>query len=351
MYDVQWTKSNARYRIICCLLSVVCCLFEVHAQSRLKKFWTKADSILTSRYYRTSYDTNYVVRPEGKLTLQLKGNQTGNSIRAKGNVKERHFKSHLTTSHKTTISIGAAYRGLSAAYSINPAKLAGFYDDYELSFNYFASRFCIDATYQRSSSLSGNIHIGDGTYRMASGDTKLKVFNITGYYIFNHRRYSVAAPFSQSYIQRHSAGSWLAGLSYQGGKVEVTEDGRGKIEAERGKSEGSDIYLSLGHFGIGGGYGYNLVLRRKWLLHISFLPTFVVYNRNNISIDGERIKTSHMRFDMLFNERAAIVYNFSSRYFAGINALANNSLFGSKHVTFHQSKWAAHAFVGMRLWE
>ena len=327
------------------LLILLSSLFSLHsaAQNRLKKLWTKADSILTARYYHTSYDTNYVVRPDGKLTLKLKGNQSGNSLRAKGTVNDLHFKSHLTTSHKTTISLGAAYRGLSAAYSINPAKLAGFYEDYELSFNYYASRFCIDATYQRSSSLSGDIHYGNDTYRMESGDTELKAFNLTAYYIFNHRRYSIAAPFSQSYIQRRSAGSWLAGLSYQGGSVKVSD------ELRESSPEIRDMCLRIGHLGIGGGYGYNLVLDKGWLLHLSFLPTFVVYNRNNIEVDGESIKASHMRFDMLFNERAAVVYNFSHRYFAGVNALANNSLFGDKNVTMHQSKWAAHAFVGVRL--
>ena len=325
------------------LVAIILSLGEVHAENRLKKLWTKADSILTERYYRTPFDTNYVVRPEGKLTLRLKGNQSGNSIRAKGTENDLRFKSHLTTSHKTTISIGASYRGLSAAYSINPAKLAGFYEDYELSFNYYASRFCIDATYQRSSSLSGTMHYGDETYRMESGDTELKVFNITAYYIFNHRRYSIAAPFSQSYIQRRSAGSWLAGLSYQGGEVKTSD------ELRENNPDVKDYRLSIGHIGIGGGYGYNFVLGRKWLLNLSVLPTIVVYNRNKISVDGERIKASHMRFDMLFNERAAVVYNFSTRYFAGVNALANNSLFGGKDVTIHQSKWAAHAFVGVRL--
>ena len=332
------------------LLFVACSMFNVqssmvHAQSRLKKVWTKADSVLTERYYKTSYDTNYVARPDGKLTLQLKANQSGNSIRAKGTANGLRVKSHLTTNHKTTISIGAAYRGISASYSINPAKLAGFYKDYELSFNYYASRFCIDATYQRSSSLSGNIHYGEETYRMRSGDTEMKALNLTAYYIFNHRRYSVAAPFSQSYIQRRSAGSWLAGLSFQGEKVKASD------ELRESNTNVRDVRLSIGHIGIGGGYGYNFVLGRKWLLHLSFLPTFVVYNHNRISVDGESIKARHMRFDMLFNERVAAVYNFSPRYFAGLNALANNSLFGGKGVTMHQSKWAAHAFVGVRLWK
>ena len=188
-------------------------LFAFHstAQSRFKRFLTKADSILTDRYYHTSYDTNYVVRPEGKLTLKLKGDQTGNGIRAKGTVHDLNFKSHLSTSYKTTISIAGTYRGLSASYSINPAKLAGFYEDYELNINYYASRFCIDASYQRSSSLSGNMTLGENSFRMESGEADMKVFNITGYYVFNHRRYSVSAAYNQSYIQRRSAGSWLAG--------------------------------------------------------------------------------------------------------------------------------------------
>ena len=332
----------------------------LHAQSRLKKVWSKVDSVLTDRYYKTSFDTNYVNRPDGKLTLKLKGNMTGYSLRSKGTVEDVRFRSHLSTDHKTTISIGAAYRGISAAYSINPAKLRGFYDDYELSFNYYASRLCVDATYQRSTSFSGSINYGDEKYRLESGDTQLKIFNITAYYIFNHRRYSVAAPFSQSYIQKRSAGSWLAGLSYQGGKIEATEEGIKKMDEEREKMgkppvtedmDGKRLHLGIGHLGIGGGYGYNLVLRKKWLFHLSFVPTIVVYNHNSITVDGERVKVSHLRFDMLFNERAAIVYNFSPRYFIGINALANNSLFSGKHVTFHQSKWDAHAFIGMRLWE
>ncbi len=317
----------------------------VFAENRVKKLLIRADSILTKRYYKSSQDTNYVVRPEGRLTLKLSANQSGNSLRAKGTQNDVPIKSHLTTRHKTTISIGAAYRGISLSYSINPAKLAGLYKDYDLNINFYSKRFCLNANYQHSSSLSGNIYYGDDTYRMNSGDTEMKVWNITAYYIFNHRRFSIAAPFSQSYIQRRSAGSWLAGISYQGGKVKPTD------ELKENHPEFRDVRLSIGHIGIGGGYGHNFVFGRKWLLHLSFLPTFVVYNRNNISVDGERLNVGHMRFDMLFNERVALVCNFSPRYFAGINAVANNSFFGTKSIAMHQGKWAAHAYFGMRLWK
>ena len=317
----------------------------LRAESRVKKLWTKADSILTTRYYRTPYDTNYVVRPEGKLTLKLRGNQTGNSVRAKGTVRDVYFKSHLSTSHKTTISIGGAYRGLAASYSINPAKLKGFYDDYELNISYYASRFCIDASYQRSSSLSGDMTFGENTLRMQREEANLKVFNITGYYVFNHRRYCVSAAYNQSYIQRRSAGSWLAGLSYQGGHIRTSD------ERKELRPDDPDVSIYVGHLGIGGGYGYNLVIGKKWLLNLTLLPTFVVYNRNKLTINGESQHAGRMKFNMLLNERAAVVYNFSQRYFVGLTGVATNSLFVDDAVTVHQSKWVAHAFVGVRLWK
>jgi len=316
---------------------------EAQAKGKLKQKLLRLDSVLAVRYFHTSYDTNYVVRPEGRLTLKLKVNQTGNSIHAKGTVKDVYSKANLHTRHKTTISLGASYRGISAAFSLNPAKMGGIYKDYELNVNYYGSRFSLDASYQRSSSLSGDVE-RNGPQRLEEGDVNMKVFNIAGYYVFNHRRFSFPAAFTQSYVHRRSAGSWLAGISYQGGTIKTTEDFR-----ER-HPEANDMRLSVGHLGIGGGYGYNLVLRKKWLLHLSLLPTFVVYNRNKITVNGESRHASGIRFNMLFNERAAIIYNYSPRYFAGLNAVMNNSLFTDKNVIINQNKWVVRAFFGVRLW-
>ena len=69
-----------------------------------------------------------------------------------------------------------------------------------------------------------DIEYGNEEKSMESGDVAMKMLNVVGYYIFNHRRFSYSAAFTQSYIQRRSAGSWLAGFSYQGGSIETTED-------------------------------------------------------------------------------------------------------------------------------
>lgn len=303
----------------------------------------RLDSALTARYYRTPYDTNYVVRPEGKLTLKVRLNQTGNDFHAKGTVNEMYSKADLRTSHKTTFSVGAIYRGIGVGLAINPAKMSGAYKDYEFNLNYYSSRLSFDFSYQRSETLVGDIHGDRGEQHLESDDVKLKVFNIAGYYTFNHRRFSYPAAFTQSYIQRRSAGSWLAGVSYQGGSIETSD------ALKLRNPNAPDVRIYVGHLGIGGGYGYNWVLGKKWLLHFSMLPTYVVYNRNNMTVNDVRKDAQHMRFNMIFNERAAIVYNLSSRYFFGTTAVVNNSIFKDDNVTINQNKWRVRAFFGARL--
>ena len=329
-------------RIIGFILVLITFL-PVSAQSRYQQKKAKIDSVLTARYYRSPYDTNYVVRPEGRWTLKVRLNQTGNTIHAKAEEDDIHSKADLSTSHKTTISVAATYRGITASVALNPAKLSGAYEDYEFNLNYYSSRLSLDFSYQRAESLSGDIERMGNSYSMESGDAKMKVVNLVGYYTFNHRRFSYPAAFNQSYIQRRSAGSWLAGISYQGGTIETTED----LKARSPKAPEVDI--RIGHVGIGGGYGYNLVLGQKWLLHLSILPTFVVYNYNKLTVNGERRGAKHMHFNMIFNERAAVVYNFSPRYFAGATLVMNNSVFDDEVVTVNQNKWRARAFFGFRL--
>lgn len=303
----------------------------------------RMDSVLAARYYKIPYDTNYVVRPQGRLTLKVRMNQTGNSIHAKGTVNGLYSKADLSTSHKTTFSLAAVYRGIGVGFAVNPAKWKGIYKDYEFNLNYYSNRLSLDLSYQRSESLAGDIKGDRGEQHLLDEDLKMKVLNMVGYYAFNHRRFSFPAAFTQSYIQRRSAGSWLAGISYQGGSIETTD------KLKERNPNAPDVRIYLGHIGIGGGYGYNWVLGKKWLLHFSMLPTFVVFNRNNMTVNGVRKKAKHMRFNMIFNERVAVVRNLSPRYFIGATLVMNNSIFDDDVVVVNQNKWRARAFFGMRL--
>ncbi len=308
-------------------------------RERREQFRGRVDSVLLARYNKVNYDTNFITRPQTRLTLKVRNNLSIYNIHGQGTMDGIYSKAKLHTATRATLSFSASYRGISAALAINPASLSGRNKDYELNVNVYTNRYSIDASYQHSKTLSGDIEQVT-SYHVNQGNVSQKVLTLTGYYTFNYRRFSFPAAFTQSYIQRRSAGSWLAGFSFQGGEVETSDDAPAYIPQAR-------IYV--GHFGIGGGYAYNLVVRDKWLFHISLLPTVVVFNRSNITIDGEK-KKIHTKFpDMIFNERIAIVRNFSTRYFAGLTAVISNTLFNDNNVVINQNKYYTRLFVGMRL--
>ena len=260
MIDKFWSK------IMGILLFNFVTILPLVAQNRDQQIRAHLDSILTARYYKTPHDINFVVRPEGKLTLKVVLNQMGNDIHAKGTVNNVYAKSDLSTSYKTTVSIEAAYRGLSASLSVNPAEWKGAYKDYEFNLNYYSNSLSLDFSYQQSESLTGDIKRDDtGLQAMISGDLTMKVVSLAGYYAFNYRRFSYPAAFNQSYVQLRSAGSWLAGVSYQGGSIETSD------ELKARKPEAPEISINVGHIGIGGGYGYNWVIGDRQTMAASLL--------------------------------------------------------------------------------
>ena len=87
-------------------------VIETTAQTHHKRMRSKVDSVLAIRYSNTPYDTNYVVRPEGMLTLKVRLNHTGNTFHAKGTINDVYAKANVSTEHKNTLSLAAIYRGI-----------------------------------------------------------------------------------------------------------------------------------------------------------------------------------------------------------------------------------------------
>lgn len=325
-----------RVCIVILMSMIGTCAFS---QSKFKKLYQKADSLLRERYEKVSYDTQYICRPDRRFLFRVKGNLSGNAIRYKNIQDGNDSHAHITTTPRGTISLGASYMGLAAAVSINPGKISGSNTDYELNISATSNRYIFDFNYQRAKTLSGDITTKNGVYHISKDHLKMKMVNIFACYIFNHRRFSYPAAFSQSYFQKRSAGSWLAGFSFMGGSVHTNE------EAPAGAF---DMHLKVTNVSIGGGYAYNLV-HRKWLFHLSAMPTIIVYNYNNITMEGIKMEEYTHFPDLLINSRAAIIYNISPKYFIGSNLVVNSSTFGNfNHYTF-QTKWHARAVFGFRL--
>ncbi len=109
---------------------------KVHKESIGKRLVNK----LASRYFDTSYDTIYVVRPKERWLLKPSLNQTGTSIHAKGTVNDVWSRYHLRTKYQTTVSLEVDYCDIALSLSLNPAKMLGTYNDYEFTFEYHGNK-------------------------------------------------------------------------------------------------------------------------------------------------------------------------------------------------------------------
>jgi hypothetical protein len=98
---------------------------------------------------------------------------------------------------------------------------------------------------------------------------------INGYYVFNGRRYSQAAAYNQSVIQRRSAGSFLLGAPW----YQSSFDYSNKKNAEMILLSNNVNRIKLHQANIGFGYGYNLVPFRGFVINAMAMPTLSFYNR------------------------------------------------------------------------
>ena len=311
------------------------------AQTKREQVRDRVDSVLRTKYEKVSYDTLYMKRPDAKLTLKFRGNLSGNSIRVKQTTDEQ-VRAKLSTDLRATVSASATYYGITAGLAINPAQIGGKKNkDWELNLNAYFNRFGIEVGYQYAKTLSGNFTYGhDESWHLPKDYLRLSNIYVTGYYAFNHRRFSYPAAFTQSYIQKRSAGSWLVGFSYQGGSIKTTDKATDELDVT--------ARWYVGNLAIGGGYGYNLVAK-KWLFHLSAQPNIIIFNSNSTKIDGEKSSESLHFPEMIVNSRAAILYNISPKYFVGSTVLVNTTVLGDTDDYTRQVKWRARAFFGMRL--
>ena len=299
-------------------------------------FHHRVDSILTANYRKGDIDTAYIMRPTTKWTFTTRLNVSGAKLETEGIDAGKHFKSEMKADYKSTLSLGVSYLGFSLSASLNPAKLMGKYRDYELNFNSYGKRFGFDFIYQDAKNFTG-WHETDGEERIVLPENMLKVktLNLNAYYAFNSRHFSYPAAFSQSYIQRRSAGSFLLAASGMG--QHATLDGQ------------QEMQLKMTNIGIGAGYGYNYVPSEGWLLHISSLPTFIVYSKTSMTFENKGVPLHYHFPEVIITGRGAVVRQWGNK-FLGLSGVFNFTNIGHEEsLAIHNIKWRVRAFFGIRV--
>ena len=304
----------------------------------------RGDSLLAANYHKVKYDTAYIGRPDARWTIKYRGNLSGADMRTTTVTDGVQNRSRVTADCRGTLSMAVAYRGLGLGVAVNPAKFAGKCKDFEYNLNSYSNRYGFDVVFLSSKTYHGYKAADAERIDIHKGQISQNALNLNFYYAFNYRRFSFPAAFSQSYIQKRSAGSWMIGASFDGSKTEL-----------------NDMTIRLNEFAVGAGYAYILVIARHWLCHLSALPTVTVYShdytkpRTSADEDNAPSATSTMRHDMKYHfpsaiitGRGAVVYSWRNK-FAGATAVYNYSVAGDEdHLKVRRNKWRVRMFFGFR---
>ena len=318
------------------LLAVIVLLTAQTSEATAQDILQRIDSLLSRRYYKGDLDTTYIVRPQTKWTVTARFNVSGAKIEAEGMDNGQHFKSEMEADRKATLSVGVSYLGFSLSAALNPAKLMGKYRDFELNFNSYGRRFGFDVIYQDAKNFTGwHDHEGMERIELPDGMLKVRTLNVNAYYAFNSRRFSYPAAFSQSYIQRRSAGSFL--LAASGMRQHATLDWD------------QEMQLKMTNIALGAGYGYNYVPSQGWLLHLSALPTFIIYSNTSMTFGDTRVPLHYHFPEVIITGRCAVVRHWGNK-FLGLSMVFNFTNIGHKeNLTLHNTKWRIRTFFGIRL--
>ena len=237
---------------------------------------------------RAKVDPDYIEVPEKPWRVVLRYNENAVDVDYSHSVDLPVFNGYsdwnLCFEPPVASSVGfwVGYRGTGFSYSKSLTKNAGRY--YSISstgakygFNFRLRRFNTEDAKFSSMDYENGQTTGvpyDTAFTMPSPVWIRSVY-INGYYVFNGRRYSQAAAYNQSVIQRRSAGSLLLAATWYQSSFDYAD-----ISNLAYIIIGHGVYRAKVHqANLGVGYGYNWVPLRGLVVNVMAMPTFSVYNR------------------------------------------------------------------------
>ncbi|MGL5786482.1 MAG: DUF4421 domain-containing protein [Bacteroidales bacterium] len=177
-------------------------------------------------------------------------------------------------------------------------------------------------------------------------DVNLSGVNL--YYILNNKRFSYPAAYSQTNVQRRSAGSGIVGLSlsthdlsfdYKKLPKEILIHLNPNMQFNRIKY--TNLSLSMG-------YSYNWVFARNFLANISASPV-LAYKLSKETTTGEDAKGFFNRFNVDLLVRAGVVYN-NGKYYIGTSYLNRTYGFNQKNFALHNGFGTLQVYTGFNFY-
>ena len=174
-----------------------------------------------------------------------------------------------------------------------------------------------------------------------------KRLQANGYFVFNHRRFSYPAAFTQSYRQKRSCGSVVVGMSYNYEELKLdTEALPEEVRTYVGASEYAHR-LTMQNLNVNAGYAYNWVISRRWMVHGTLMPTVSVFKKSRLAFEEhtERLNVDKFNLGCIF--RFSTLWDCNRR-FGGFTAVMTLNNPSRRPVDIGDMYLRTRAFYGFR---
>lgn len=223
----------------------------------------------------------------------------------------------------------------------------------EMSLNIYSSKFGVDLYYRKTGSdfkLRSQVgfNLDDQFKNIHFDGLQSNIIGLNAYWIFNHKKFSYPAVYSQSTNQRKSAGSFMAGFSYSRHKIFFDHNKLPEAMKENLNPHLLFNKIKYSDYSFGFGYGYNWVFAKNWVSNLSLLPG-IGFKKSKI--DDNDFKDEHWIKDINFNliTRAGVVYN-NSKYFAGASLVMHTYDYRKPNLSVTNSFGTLRIYAGFNFW-
>ncbi|MBR3398614.1 MAG: DUF4421 family protein [Prevotella sp.] len=331
-------------------------------------------------------DRNYIDAPKEPWQIIVKGNinQSDLKMRATGDIDIVSYKAEprLKTEPSKYIGLWAGYRGYGLGYTINTGGDKGSYFTVGATGGSYGVNVRVHSFENNRPSFSFSTDFDDLINEDIDIEEEeveledpIRVHTVIAdaYYLFNGKRFSYAAAYDQSVIQKKSAGSIMAGAMFYYGKIDyATKNNAELIYLMRGLGK-----VKLWQGSVGAGYAYNWVPVKGLLINAMAMPMLTLVNRIKVYAfktnvedvmnqyeddeypsDEELLaqyvitpltrKSYNSGIAINFDARISVTYNFG-RYFVNVYGQFNNFRYTHEDNRGRLNDWFVNAAFGVRL--
>ena len=317
--------------------------------------WGKFPKFCVNTYrwgdrFFNSYDSTYVVGTGTKFNVKFK---TDSWIDHYFFELENDTRINMVSDESTAMGVYLTYLALSVGYDLNISRYFNGNTKSRKRFNFgfncalfAADMYVYDNNIGTTITRFGTRGSADKVHIPFTGLDN-KAFGLDLYYFLNNKRYSQAAAFKFSKIQRKSQGSWYYGFTYLNERYRFNFSALDSSMKDQlpGSWEDYTYNVKVRNYFLKVGYGYNWVLGRHWLVGVSESPMLGI--RKGI-INDTKEKNTFGAYNVF---RLSGVYN-RGNLFTGLVGRISTSLVKGKESVLISNMMSLELSVGYRfnLW-